>query len=438
MIRRVLGHPRHVESFEHVVQLVTRLHRVRTPSDFYTLHDELVHRIYEADEWRAQCANIELRIRGNSPCDPSWSAVDWELERIVADRIARQLRCVGDGLAWKAFGYSRQLVVALASNRGKPNLYDKAGFWCELTVLKQSWEDDGHFAVLHDATNCLTIADITVCSGLHAAWVDADNHKCNSERYVLNEVKNHKGRCVTLHRGEQLRRMQMAVDALVKDEPVVGRDGEARRLFKSTLQFKTRLRQVERLLEEAFRSGYAVGQIQRHWVASARAPAQAVLIGVDRAVLQAAEERAFSRAGFTGGRHRFMMSSADILGLAPDLAPFSIYPFRPEICAALICDYLVFVSALEITALTDALHRAGFKEGHEAAIIDLNQPDRAVAFGVVNGRAISVNGAALQQILLEFADLKRQAEAMKEYASRPDFLTAIGILTLKNERGTWR
>jgi hypothetical protein len=435
--RGILGHRRQQANLDVLTALIERLHGLKTPTDFYELHSELVHRVHEADNWAATCAERELLIRGGTASDPG-PAADWELERIVADRIARQLRVVGDGLAWKALNYSRPLVVALASNRGKPDTHAKAGFLCELKVLKASWENDGHFAFLHDATNSLTIADISVCSALHAPHVDPRSHSCNDERYLLTEVKNRKGRCMTVRRGAQLAKMQMAVDAIVNDQPVVGRDGKARRLFKSSLQFKTRLGQVSGLIDQASRTGYAVGKLQRGWVLSARVPFHPVMVGTDTAALRAAEDEALDRAGFSIGRHRFVVSTADSLAKSPDLAPFSIYPFQPETCAAMICDYLVLVSVLEITAVSDALLRAGFSAVHAAPSIDLSQSDQHVVIGVVGRRGMSINGSALLQIMFEFLDLKRQADAMKEYAAKPRGPFAIGILTLQNERATWR
>ena len=109
-----------------------------------------------------------------------------------------------------------------------------------------------------------------------------------------------------------------------------------------------------------------------------------------------------------------------------------------DICAALICDYLAFVSMLGINALTDALLAAGFTGVQEIRPIDLSQHDRAVVRGIIKTKAMSINNGALAQIVFEAVDLKREAEAMLEYSLRPDTTPAIGVLTLKNERATWR
>jgi hypothetical protein len=40
----------------------------------------------------------------------------WRLERDVCERVARQLRCVGDALAWRVFGFQRRYILALCRN----------------------------------------------------------------------------------------------------------------------------------------------------------------------------------------------------------------------------------------------------------------------------------------------------------------------------------
>jgi hypothetical protein len=40
-------------------------------------------------------------------------------------------------------------------------MYGKEGLPYELGRIKELWESDGHFALHHDLTNCLRIADLT-------------------------------------------------------------------------------------------------------------------------------------------------------------------------------------------------------------------------------------------------------------------------------------
>jgi hypothetical protein len=44
-------------------------------------------------------------------------------------------------------------------------MYGKVGLPYELGAIQHLWESDGHFALHHDLTNCLRIADLTEFTG---------------------------------------------------------------------------------------------------------------------------------------------------------------------------------------------------------------------------------------------------------------------------------
>jgi len=160
--------------------------------------------------------------------------------------------------------------------------------------------------------------------------------------------------------------------------------------------------------------------------------------GVDRAAMNAVEDGMRARAGFQPGRHQFLLSLTDSLGLSPQLAPLSIYPFRPEICAALICDYLTVVSVIEATAIEEAFRATGWADVSTADHIDLADPTYPpIIRGRVGTAHLATHTGAIQQALVEFVDLKRQAEALKEYALASKTHAVTGMLMLRNEKATW-
>ena len=73
------------------------------------------------------------------------------------------LRYVGDGIAWHAFAHNRRLIRALASKESVPAIPDLAGvvkvrrMFRAVRRLGRNW-----FPVLHDITNCLRTADLSV------------------------------------------------------------------------------------------------------------------------------------------------------------------------------------------------------------------------------------------------------------------------------------
>jgi hypothetical protein len=64
----------------------------------------------------------------------------WQLELDIRERVARQLRCVGDALAWPVFGFERQYITALARNQSPGMMAGKLGLAAERARVEQVTE----------------------------------------------------------------------------------------------------------------------------------------------------------------------------------------------------------------------------------------------------------------------------------------------------------
>jgi hypothetical protein len=138
--------------------LIAWLRECEALSDFYDFQRYLFGSLHEIEERRAQCSRIIKRLRrgGTLPADmPSpphhgdpTQLESWELEAYVFERLARQLRTVGDGLAWYSFGYDRRVILTLSRNDSPGPMYGKEGLPHELGAIQELWETEHHF-VLH-------------------------------------------------------------------------------------------------------------------------------------------------------------------------------------------------------------------------------------------------------------------------------------------------
>ncbi len=72
------------------------------------------------------------------------------------------LRCVGDGIAWKAVGYDRRAVSVMGDGRRVGRLADEQGLQAELAEMRRLLVEEGRFAIHNDATNCLRHGDLTI------------------------------------------------------------------------------------------------------------------------------------------------------------------------------------------------------------------------------------------------------------------------------------
>jgi hypothetical protein len=106
--RAVLMHPAQQEMVNTIAQLITWLRACETPEHCFEFQGYLLRYLYEAEERRGQCSRVLKRLwrRQSLPAgvpfppsgDPSMLET-WELEAYVFERLARQLRTVGDGFA---------------------------------------------------------------------------------------------------------------------------------------------------------------------------------------------------------------------------------------------------------------------------------------------------------------------------------------------------
>lgn len=110
-------------------------------------------------------------------------------------RFMTSLLSVGDALVWRRLGYDRASITVLGQGSRVIWLSDGRGWDAELLAVEQLWHD-GVFAMLTDATTCISTGDL-VCFF--------------ADRVEIREVKA--GRMATVA-SPQMLRMAQAVDLI--------------------------------------------------------------------------------------------------------------------------------------------------------------------------------------------------------------------------------
>jgi hypothetical protein len=412
----VMRHPVQRHNVGVVEWLVTLLRRCRTFEDYDNVQRALFQHLHHCEEHRSQCRRSATRLARNrslptplptlpdgaDPLDPR----TWQIEDMVFDRVCRQLRAVGDALAWRVSRYDRRYVIALSSNDSCGPMAGKTGLPHELGAVIEL-RSQGSFGLLHDLTNCLRIGDIT-------------EFKPDGSR-LLYEIKS----SPNSKSGPQRRRMRAAIEAVMHGGELPGRPGN--HIVVPTTRCRTHIR--------TFASGIAAAVddgISGTAISSSRALTAFSFETLGRthmhataaellADFHAARQAAIRQAGIQSTLLHVKVSSVTRNhDFVPSVMPFALYPLHPHETALLICDYLGFEVTVAPERITAHLERLGFTTDIPlpAANDDLVATDTVITLRRGSG-GLRLHPGALYEFLMESLDLSTWAGAITEVMDDP-------------------
>jgi hypothetical protein len=363
-----------------------------------------------APSWRLQCA---------PDCR---DALPWDVEQGVAERIDRQLKSVGDGLAWRVYGYDRRAIIALAQNDPSGPFTGKDGLVAERRMLAGLWSEHGHFALMHDLTSVLRIVDITE--------VQASGSR------LLREVKTNPKASAR----KQLRLAQAALDAIAGETPLPSRDPACQTyLWRSSVQLRTHIRQLRQLIDQASRYGSHTAKIGDRVAGAVNllTAAQAGEDFGDQWETYDTTRQAALHKHLPQSVHRMKSISADAAGRDPAIAPFAIFPLPAWQRAGLICDYVIIETTIAAHSLIAALGKHGMSARPLLPSANgARSPGEEVLEVIKGQRRMVLRGAAVTQMLHEWVLTERYARATAGLIGTTD-VAPQGVLTFSNERAQW-
>jgi hypothetical protein len=452
----VFLHPKHQAAQETLANLIVQLRACANVKDGYEFQQALVNHILRVEEDRNAFSRAIKRMeQGKAPQagvpdpqsgqDPSVLET-WLLERYVCERLARQLRCVGDALAWRVFGFQRDQIIALCQNAAPGVMAGKEGLIHELACVEQAYRDGGQFAILHDLTNCLRIGDVTVFG--------------NDGSHRTIEVKKNPERS----KGRQDRQISAAEHAVRDRGPLPGKDVLAR-LYDLDVPYKTHLDVLRSGMDQAVRDG----------IFAAKIPGARMIVvtdfygcntrGWDNDEYQERLSRkvaaARRRAGL-GSDQDYSVSviSTDSVSLDPKRVPFAAYPLHPIACARLIGDYSAFVVETSGPALAESVRVDGIDAEWvcppncgQLASGQVVMEVRAVASGPIIGgvagmpwrgglrpeitRTLQVRRSELERYLVELMELPTWTGGMRQMLADPNLVQGRPWPVYKGEEHIW-
>jgi hypothetical protein len=423
VIDQLLKHPMQFRATQVVGALLAGLRGCREWGDYYEFQGELFRELHDGQVHRSRIKRGIRRL--NAGKDPDVTAhepsQDLQIDLLVCDRVVRQLRSVGDALAWRLFQYDRRFIQTLSLNKPAGPMANKKGLDYELGRIVHLWEHKHHFGLLHDMTTCLRIADVSEFTG---------------DGLLFHEVKKNAARSDP----KQLARIQAAIDAIQGRAPLRSDRGDAS-LFRSSLQYKTHLRRLEDIVNLAMERGCIAARVGSQYVVGAVAVrSQALTSDTDFELKRYVKvrERAVAKAGFNRATHNLRAFSADTAARDPTTAPLGIYPLSPDLCADMISDLLVIEVIISDEVLRDAFERVGFETEILLPQESSNfNGDNPIVRLRLEDRGLVIHGTAINQLLLELVDVHRYAAALREmFDARLN--TPGAVLVYRNERAHWK
>lgn len=413
----VMRHPAQRHNIAAVEWLIGLLRQCRTFDDYDNFQRALFQHLHHCEQHRATCRQCAARLRRGRPlptplpslpdeADPN-DANTWRVEDLVFDRVCRQLRAVGDALAWRVSGHDRRYVIALSSNDSPGPMVGKTGLPHELGATVEL-RNRGSLGLLHDLTNCLRIGDITEFKP------DGSN--------LLYEIKS----SPTATAGPQRRRMKAAIEAVMTGGELPGRPGH--RIVSPTQRCHTHIRTFVAAIDDAVRRGIAGTAISDSRALTAFS---FPTIGQTRAKdsaqqlldeFNAERQSAIEQAGIANVLHHVSVASATRNhDFVPSVMPFALFPLPPIQAALLICDYIGFSITVAPERIAERLERRGFTANIPLATANDSLVAADTVISVRRGsRGIRLHPGALYELLIECLDLGSWATAIAEVLDDQD------------------
>jgi hypothetical protein len=296
---------------------------------------------------------------------------------------ANCIRAIGDGIAWRALGYDRAVMRALAQRATKQQVLSE-GLVSELHEWSRAFDTREGMAILNALTNCLSIGDITI--------VRSDG------TVEIVEVKTSKTKSCRITR--QKKEMRKTVELLNFGEGELENNKIEIQVFDITPE--NGLSDLLALLQKSERDGWAAGLISNCLYAECL-DVRAVK-DFNRAVKELEHNRERETAAWRERKDLVLpMGSSDIISYTPNCAPLSIFPFPTRTCVDLLTLSKIYQTFLNVTAISrEFVHRGWIIEKPpEELLVEGRDPDDPMLVVRKNGFHAHVPPAYLMQFQME-------------------------------------
>lgn len=254
---------------------------------------------------------------------------------------ANCIRQIGDGIAWRSFGYDRA-VMRLLSQRATKQQTLAEGTVHELQEWARTFDDSKGVSIFNAITNALAIGDVTVL------------RPDGSGEIIEVKASNAKSRRLT----RQKRKMREVVELLNYGHGEV--DERELTILRLDIEPGNDLNVLLGLLDRASNDGWSAGRINACCYvecmnATALKNSKEAIGGFE------ASKETEARPLIAAGDDIVEMTSLDVLAFTPNCMPFSVFPFPAKCCVELMSGILSYKSYFNVSAFFRELEKSGWK-----------------------------------------------------------------------------
>jgi hypothetical protein len=384
---------------------MTRSRQLRKrPTELLELQFEMLSALREVQESKA---TLERELADHVG-DESGDVEQLEVSVAVAKRLARVIKEIGDGMAWRALNYDRPVICELASKPQTGHVEVESAVQ-ELNAAAAHVERTGDIVVMNDLTNFLRYGDYTCVGG---------------GSVTLMEWKGG----TAARRSRRAKRQRRKVESVVEFLNTGVRYLEDRRqlLLRQSVRANTHLRTVAELIREAKQRGVAHARLSQ---------CLAVDVHYLDLLSEVGDRREMSQLfhnPFRQTREAVSHRSLDLFDrFSPNRAPYSIYPFGDQGCTDIMTGAVCLTSYFSYRNLAQCLKRRGLsvslpQHADLGAYLSLSIGDRRRADDRVairvwrpeDAQAVLVYLATTLRMFAEFLDEGPFADAVEQLFSR--------------------
>jgi len=283
-------------------------------------------------------------------------------EMFIFRTYANAIRSIGDGLAWRAFGYDRAVLRLMCGQATKQQVVSE-GLMGELPEWSIRFDSGDGVAILNSLTNCLAIGDVTVVRDDGSAEVVEVKSSNTKSRRKIRQKRGMSEVATLLSAGEGSTEDKDVKIEILPIKPEAGLD------------------RLAILLSKAEENGWASAKISNCLYIECLDFEKFQDVESVSLAIKEVEATREATIGDWERRHDLVIqrNSLDLMAFSPNCAPFSIFPFPSRICVDLMIGKKSYVGYLNVNAVAREFEHRGWRiaktpeqlvrEGNDQAII---------------------------------------------------------------------